>query len=160
MDDQIRGDTIVNEEDVPLGGRGRPPIPVTEEVLECRRLSKQQANASRPKRVGPSRKRGRPKRGMLGTIQGEEDLSSTPINTTCHQYGAATSTQTSPLNSDVSSAKANLGVVPSRKWGRPLVVVTEEVLERRRLSKQRVNAARAKKEGPARERGRPKREVL
>ncbi|XP_074347943.1 uncharacterized protein LOC141686779 isoform X3 [Apium graveolens] len=121
MDDQIRGDTIVNEEDVPLGGRGRPPIPVTEEVLECRRLSKQQANASRPKRVGPSRKRGRPKRGMLGTIQGEEDLSSTPINTTCHQYGAATSTQTSPLNSDVSSAK---------------------------------------EEGPARERGRPKREVL
>ncbi|XP_074339091.1 uncharacterized protein LOC141677199 isoform X4 [Apium graveolens] len=149
MDDHIGGETIVNEGDVPPRGRGRPPIPVTEEVLERRRLSKQQANAARPKREGPSRKRGRPKHGVAGTVQGEEDLPN----------GAATSTQTSPLNSDASSAKANIGSVASRKRGRPPIVVTEEVLERRRLSKQRVNAARAKKEGPARKRGRPRRDV-
>ncbi|XP_074371928.1 uncharacterized protein LOC141712757 isoform X19 [Apium graveolens] len=150
MDDHIGGDTIVNEGDVPPRGRGRPPIPVTEEVLERRRLSKQQANAARPKREGPSRKRRRPKRGVAGTVQAEEDLPN----------GAATSTQTTPLNSDASSAKANLGSVASRKRGRPPIVVTEEVLERRRLSKQRVNAARAKKEGPARKRGRPRHDVM
>lgn len=36
------------------------------------------------------------------------------------------------------------GIVTSRKRGRPPVDVTEEVLERRRLSRQRVNAGRAK----------------
>ncbi|KAK1355542.1 hypothetical protein POM88_048798 [Heracleum sosnowskyi] len=46
------------------GRGGRPPILVTEEVLERRRLSRQRVNASQPKREGPSRKRGRPRRGV------------------------------------------------------------------------------------------------
>ena len=34
----------------------------------------------------------------------------------------------------------------TRKRGRPAVVVTEEVIQRRRISRQRVNAARPKSE--------------
>lgn len=36
------------------------------------------------------------------------------------------------------------GTLSSRKRGRPPILVTEEVLQSRRLSKQRVNAARPK----------------
>lgn len=47
----------------PARKRGRPAIPVSEEVLEHRRLSRQRVNAQRSEDVagqGPSRKRGRP----------------------------------------------------------------------------------------------------
>ncbi|XP_074349213.1 uncharacterized protein LOC141688959 isoform X3 [Apium graveolens] len=53
------------------------------------------------------------------------------------------------------SGKDDVG--PAKKRGRPQIAVTEEVLERRRLARQRYNARRSKTgEGPSRKRGRPK----
>ncbi|XP_074345440.1 uncharacterized protein LOC141684401 isoform X2 [Apium graveolens] len=52
------------------------------------------------------------------------------------------------------SGKDDVG--PAKKRGRPQIAVTEEVLERRRLARQRYNARRSKREGPSRKRGRPK----
>ncbi|XP_074362378.1 uncharacterized protein LOC141702627 [Apium graveolens] len=61
----------------PTRKRGRPPIAVTEEILERRRLARQRYNARRTKREGPSRERGRPKAVMdeavLGLIDGDTE---------------------------------------------------------------------------------------
>ncbi|KAK1360978.1 hypothetical protein POM88_045452 [Heracleum sosnowskyi] len=173
--------------DAPPRKRGRPPNPVTDQVLEQRRLSRQRVNASRPKREGPSRKPGRPVRAMAEFIVDTRGLS-TPT-TSCGQgrdstgtSGAVPSSQQSPppnpsqvfymvtpcpsltsvfvpaenptgvATRSVPSTDTNMDInlalgvaVLTRKRGRPPIAVNEEVLEQRRLSRQRVNASRSKR---------------
>ncbi|KAK1389884.1 hypothetical protein POM88_018062 [Heracleum sosnowskyi] len=169
--------------DAPPRKRGRPPNPVTEQVLEQRRLSRQRVNASRPKREGPSRKPGRPGRAMEKVNVDPQGVS-TPT-ASCGQGRASTETSGAVLASqgippthppqenttatgsrNVPPADLNMptelalvaGVaIPMRKRGRPPIAVNDEVLEQRRLSRQKVNASRPKKQGPSTKRGRPRR---
>ncbi|XP_074323314.1 uncharacterized protein LOC141660246 [Apium graveolens] len=57
---------------------------------------------------------------------------------------------------DPAGVSGNDSIGRTTKRGRPRIAVTEEVLERWRLARQKYNVRRIKREGPSRERGRPK----
>ncbi|KAK1363668.1 hypothetical protein POM88_039229 [Heracleum sosnowskyi] len=191
---------FVEEGDAPAMKRGRPPILVTEEVLERRRLSRQRVNASQPKREDPSKKRGRPRRGVekvvldtssistpmvcgpssqgkdrqevlscIGpitrgcclpfvlppsfTLSGHDVLASDIIPACASNSTAisgqgndstASSTTIPTSNNSPPTTSAQGSDVPRRKRGRPPVPVTPELLEWRRLSRQKVKVSRPK----------------
>ncbi|WOG82235.1 hypothetical protein DCAR_0101397 [Daucus carota subsp. sativus] len=134
MDDQLDNASVPGE-NCSTRKRGRPAVVVTEEVIQRRRISRQRVNAARPKREGPSKRRGGPKDAV------NRGLSNTRVN---------------PCQGDGQTTQETGGESSTRKRGRPPIVLTAEVIEQRRLSRKRINASRSKREGPSKKRGRPK----
>ncbi|XP_074345458.1 uncharacterized protein LOC141684402 isoform X14 [Apium graveolens] len=94
---------------------------------------------------GPSRMSGRPRRGVTKLIEHNYGLGSCEIQQSCDQCHDALACHEAHgcrLNSVITSAQDNNKQPKCR--GRHPILVTPELLERRRLSRKRINSSRPK----------------